>query len=428
MHNTHTHTHTTPTPKPTHTHTGPSSEDVNSEDVNPEIAVPKTTMEALEQRLAKYKEGVKSAKEKGESSRVRRLGRIVKSYEEAIKATKATKPYDYSELPTPPGYPPIPTPRSLKPRPPVVPPTQSLPVAMVAKPRPPSLNQEQLGYIEARRSELQNAARQEQSKGQRDKALYYLKLRKGVDTMLEAAKSGMRVNMEELPPSPYADVSQTKPSNDVLAHLKPATAEDAATFDLLEKQLQKQCNICESNADTYRKMGSTPASIQYDNMAQNCQRELLAIKGIRSRGLGPPKFTIETRKFTIVNSHPELSSGVCEVEVVRGLNIPKPDGFDEKDMNVYVEVEFPWPPDNPSKDSTTTVKHSCNPDFTEAKLTFEIDRKKIKVMTRTLKRTPVKCGVWQKRALRKDLFIGECVCMCVYHNIHLCTYSVLCVL
>ncbi len=401
------------------------SEDASSEDVNSDIAIPKTTMEALEQRLAKYHEGVKSAKEKGESSRVRRLGRIVKSYEDAIKATKSNKPYDYVELPTPPGYPPIPVPRTLTPRPLVVPPTQSLPVAMASKPRPPSLNQEQLRYIEARRSELQTAAKQEQSKGQREKALYYLKLRKGLDTMLEAAKSGMPVNLEELPPSPFADLTQTKPSNDVLSHLKPATAEDAATFDLLEKQLQKQCDICDSNAETYRKMGSTPASIQYDNMSQNCQRELLAIKGIRSQGLGPPKFTIETRKFTIVNSHPELSSGVCEVAVVRGVNIPKPEGFEEKDMNVYVEVEFPWPPDNPGKDSTTTVKQSCDPDFTEAKLNFEIDRKKIKTMTRTLKRTPVKCGVWQKRAFRKDLFIGECVRACVRALVAIHTYCIM---
>lgn len=39
---------------------------------------PKTVLEALEQRLQKYKQTEVEAKEKGESSKVRRYGRIVK--------------------------------------------------------------------------------------------------------------------------------------------------------------------------------------------------------------------------------------------------------------------------------------------------------------------------------------------------------------
>ena len=384
------------------------------EEVNPDIPIPKTTLEALEQRIAKYKEGVKSAEENGEGSRVRRLGRIIKSYDAAVKATKAGKPYDYDDLPAPPGYPPIPAPKMMK-RPQMVsavPPTQSLPVRPAAvlpvRRLAPSINDQQLAFIEQRRSELHMAARQEQTKGNKEGALHYLKLRKGLDMMLEAAKSGIPINMEEVPLSPFADVSQTKPSSSVLSHLKPATESDDPTFDLIEKQLQKQVEICDSNAETYEKMGSTAASLQYQNMSQNCQRELLALKGIRSQRLAPPKFTMETRKFVIVNSNTELSSQVCEVEVVRGLNVPKPSGYEEKDMSVYVEIEFPWPTDNPPKQLTDTVKQSCNPEFEGQKFQFGIDRKKIKTMTRTFKRTPAKCGVWQKRTLRKDLFIGKC--------------------
>ena len=36
------------------------------------------------------------------------MGRIVKQYEDAIKTVKAGKSIDFSELPTPPGFPPIP--------------------------------------------------------------------------------------------------------------------------------------------------------------------------------------------------------------------------------------------------------------------------------------------------------------------------------
>ena len=100
-----------------------------------QIPIPKTTLEALEQRLAKYKKGCQSAQEKGESPRERRMGRIVKQYEEAIRANKTRKPFNYSDLPTPPGFPPIPTPAHSKPvrrAPPK--PTQSLPVRAAASP------------------------------------------------------------------------------------------------------------------------------------------------------------------------------------------------------------------------------------------------------------------------------------------------------
>ena len=396
----------------------------DEEVVNPDIPIPKTPLEALQQRLVKYKEGQKSAQEKGESSRVRRMGRIIKQYEDAIKLTKAGKPCNYDELPSPPGFPPIPA-AAVATRPPVrqvkpgvaavAVPTQSLPVGGPAKPKQlpsrivPSLSQEQQALVEQRRAELFTAARQAHAKSDKASAVHYLKLRKGLDTMLEASKSGLPVNLEEIPPSPFADVKQTKPSAAVLSHLKPASEGDASTFDLIEKQLEKQVKVCNENAKTYEKMGSTASSIQYQNMSQNCQKELLALKGIRLQGLAPPKFTMETRKFVIVHSHGEISSQVCEIEIVSASNLPRPSGYEEKDMNVYVEVEFPWPSEEPPKMSTNQVRDMCSPEFSDQIFKFDIDRKRLKSMQRVFKRTPVKCMVWQKRTLRKDIFIGRLI-------------------
>ena len=382
------------------------------EEINPEIPIPKTTLEALEQRLAKYKEGCQSAQEKGESSRARRMGRIVKQYEEAIRANKTRKPFDYSELPSPPGFPPSPTPALAKPVQPAPPkPTQSLPVRAAPPPaaRPllqPSISHDQLAVLEERRKELLAATKQAKSKGDKEMAVHYYKLFRGVENMLEAAKSGLPVNLEEVPPSPFADVSKTKPSEAVLSHLKPAAEGDSATFDLIEEQLQKQIDICNSNAETYEKMGNTGPATQYSNMSQNCQRELLAIKGIRSQGLSPPKFIMETRKFTIIHSNTNLSSQQCEVEIVRALNVPRPQGYEEKDMNLYVEIEFPWPSESPSKQTTQYVKNSCNPEF-GSQHQFDIDRKHSRTMQRIFKRTPVKCVLMHHRTMRKDVFIGQ---------------------
>lgn len=65
---------------------------------------PNSVMEALEQRLAKFKSTLEAANEENNTSKARRLGRIVKQYENAIKDVKKGKTLDFEELPTPPGF------------------------------------------------------------------------------------------------------------------------------------------------------------------------------------------------------------------------------------------------------------------------------------------------------------------------------------
>lgn len=69
----------------------------------PSIPLPRTTLEALEQRLAKYQSTMQQAQEEGNSSKVRRFGRIIKQYQDAIKLHKVGKPIPFDELPDPPG-------------------------------------------------------------------------------------------------------------------------------------------------------------------------------------------------------------------------------------------------------------------------------------------------------------------------------------
>lgn len=67
------------------------------------IRIPQSTLEALEQRLAKYQSVMQQAQEEGNSSKARRFGRIIKQYQDAIKLHKLGKPIPFDELPDPPG-------------------------------------------------------------------------------------------------------------------------------------------------------------------------------------------------------------------------------------------------------------------------------------------------------------------------------------
>ena len=70
--------------------------------------MPRTLLEGLQQRLAKYQEGLQQAEKEESTSKLRRMTRIVKQYEDAVKAAKRGVAYEYEELPVPPGYPPLP--------------------------------------------------------------------------------------------------------------------------------------------------------------------------------------------------------------------------------------------------------------------------------------------------------------------------------
>ena len=113
----------------------PTRSDSPPPESDPSIPVPTTLLEGLQQRLDKYKEGVTKAEQEGNSSKARRMKRVLAQFEEAIAACKSGKPYDYSELPAPPGYPPLPPPGARRlpqavptpapaPRPPVSVPSQ----------------------------------------------------------------------------------------------------------------------------------------------------------------------------------------------------------------------------------------------------------------------------------------------------------------
>lgn len=114
---------------------------------------------------------------------------------------------------------------------------------------------------------------------------------------------------------------------------------------------------------------------------------------------------MEIREFAIVHSHPEISDKLMEVEVVRGITVPAPSGYTEGDMNMYIDVEFPWPSDSPQKHQTKSIKESSNPEFNET-CSFDIDRKQTRSLQRVFKRQPIKFMIYQYRMLRKDIFIG----------------------
>lgn len=183
---------------------------------------PETVMEALQQRLEKYKSEIEKANETNNSGKARRMGRIVKQYEEAITAYKKGRPVIFDELPTPPGYGPIPIPTAA---PVPISPVPAIPGSSQQHPSPTNasgtrnqgsgsapthgsinrgankpqtkltLQEKQLNFIVGRQKQFREAALNAKKRGDIGQAKEFLKTAIGFDKLIEASQAGLPVDM-----------------------------------------------------------------------------------------------------------------------------------------------------------------------------------------------------------------------------------------
>lgn len=216
----------------------PPPENPLSDDIFGAPPPPKTISEALEQRLLKYKSEVEKATASSNSSKARRMGRIVKQYEEAITAYKKGKPVPFDDLPTPPGFAPIPVPGGGGgvAIPASVPPP-SIPAAVPIQPEVPqipggttppkpggtgtspggtgtspgtasmvnrsgkqaagklTLQEKQLQAIILRQQQFKEAALNAKKRGDLNQAREFLRTAKGFDKLIQVSQAGLPVDM-----------------------------------------------------------------------------------------------------------------------------------------------------------------------------------------------------------------------------------------
>ncbi|XP_054284049.1 coiled-coil and C2 domain-containing protein 1-like isoform X2 [Macrosteles quadrilineatus] len=403
------------------------------------VEMPATVMEALEQRLAKYKSQEEAAKAEGNASKARRMGRIVKQYNDAIKLCKAGKPIPVDELPTPPGFPPIPVPGSAKPPPsplpavkPQVPtpalsvtPTPALvsPSTSAGEPSPqPSTSspdktnvrkmggshqERQLQQLLEKQKQFKLAAVQAKKKGEVNQAKEYLRLAKGFDKLIEASNCGLPVDMATVPVPPTAKVALESDFDIVTADDcgpsspgSPGSEDDI--LEKLERDLIDQMKKSMETRNHFKAIGDVASANRFEQQALYSKKDLDVVRVTRKHKHPVPRFHYETRSFSIVQCNTDLGDNDLELTVAQGINynVPNP-----KEVDTYVRFEFPWPTEEPWRDKTATVYNTNNPVYNE-KFTIPIQRN-VRACQRVFKRQAVKCEIWSKGGFfRGDSLIG----------------------
>ncbi|XP_064486374.1 coiled-coil and C2 domain-containing protein 1-like isoform X2 [Ornithodoros turicata] len=322
---------------------------------------PTSVMEALQQRLKKYQSTANEAKEKGQGSKARRVDRIVKQYEDAIKLYKAGKHVDFEELPTPPGFGPIPVPNETAPpaklpaapqqtpglaaaaaaAPPPAPrpspkpspkpaTAQSPPVAtQPKKPMRRALSMtmdKQLQFLKERQRLFREAALEAKRRGDLEQAKEYLRTMKGIDPMIQATECGLPINASSIPVPPQLQDDFVKvEESECVPRPEPNQCSDETDeeeFRTLERDLINQHQMCIDTKDHFFKLGDVASGTKFEKLAQEVHQDLLVVRNLWKRRDHLPKFHYEARVFSVVRSHPDLGGNELEVTVIRGVNLP----------------------------------------------------------------------------------------------------------
>ncbi|XP_067625115.1 coiled-coil and C2 domain-containing protein 1-like isoform X2 [Eurosta solidaginis] len=357
---------------------------------------PLSLLDALQQRLDKYKSVEESANAEGNSSKARRFGRIVKQYEDAIKQYKSGRAVAYDELPVPPGFGPLPVENvgTENTAPPPVPPkpnptdeptpndgsnssqaSEGSTATVTSRSSPQkhdlttrtsgnqqknNLAEQQMKILLERQKEFKMAAIEAKKAGEIDQAKEYLKIFKGFDALLNAASSGLPVDLSTLP-LPPSQRDNLEATFAIVTTEGCDPDDDMSDIGIrIEEQLAKQLMMCKNTRDHHKAMGDVAGMNRFENLAVTVQKDLDLVRYSKRKSLELPKFHYQKRNFNIVHCNTELTDNELEIIVVRGLNynVPNP-----KDVDTYVKVEFPQLNDETFRTKTSVVKNTDSPDY-----------------------------------------------------------------
>ncbi|NXB52045.1 C2D1B protein, partial [Leucopsar rothschildi] len=381
---------------------------------------PKTVLEALQQRLEKYRAAAAQAKGSGDDRKGRMHDRIAKQYQDAIRAHKAGRKVNFSELPVPPGFPPLPgvaatdggstiaavlenasklanmeendeeeeneplpqAPVAKKPTQ-VVKPTpvpsaaaqESSPEHLKRAASPSTLDKaesmdhlppavrEQLEFLENRKKQYLKAAIKAKRENNLEQAKTYLRTAKGLDLKIEQAKSGKTVDISKLPSPPTDDEGDF-----IFVHHEDVRLSQKAdeVYAQLVKLLKDQHERCLQYSKQFMHLGNVAETTRFEKLAQGCKKDMEILQLARAQGMDPPSHHFEERTFKMIRIFSDLNSTEMHLLIVRGINLPAPPGVSPRDLDAFVKFEFQYPSaEQPQKSKTSVINNNNCPEYNQ---------------------------------------------------------------
>ncbi|KAM6262057.1 coiled-coil and C2 domain-containing protein 1B [Porphyrio hochstetteri] len=411
-------------PAPVGSSQDPRTPEPQTQEASASLQQPKTVLEALQQRLEKYKSAAAQAKASGDHRKGRMHERIAKQYQDAIRAHKAGTKVNFSELPVPPGFPPLPgvpgrdgasmiaavlenasklanmeendeeeeneplpqAPVAKKPaqlpgkpaqvvKPCVLSEEESSPEHVKEAPPPSTLKEaesmdhlppaarEQLEFLENRKKQYMKAAIKAKKENNLEQAKMYLRTAKSFDLKIEQAKCGKPVDISKLPSPPTDDEGDF-----IFVHHEDVRLSQKAdeVYAQLIKLLKDQHERCLQYSKQFMHLGNVAETTRFEKLAQGCKKDMDILQLARAQGMDPPSHHFEERTFKMIRIFSELNSTEMHLLIVRGINLPAPPGVSPSDLDAFVKFEFQYPSaEQPQKSKTPVINNNNCPEYNQ---------------------------------------------------------------
>lgn len=410
-------------------------------------AEPKTVLDALQQRLNRYREAGIQARASGDERKARMHDRIAKQYQDAIRAHQAGRKVDFAELPVPPGFPPIPgleprkdteedsvtatlaaakklasedtalvdedeerdtpaqAPLAKKPAQPLVPSSHLLnePKASSSKESLSPSVREQVTLLEARKLQYQRAALQAKRRQDLEQAKSHLRVAKSLEAQIIQARAGQPIDLSKVP-SPLTD----EEGDFILIHHEDLRLSQKAeeVYAQLQKILLEQHEKCLLFSKQFMHQGNVAETTRFEKLAEDRKKQLEILQLAQAQGLDPPSHHFELKTFQTVRIFSELNSTEMHLIIVRGMNLPAPPGVTPDDLDAFVRFEFHYPnSDQAQKSKTAVVKNTNSPEF-EQVFKLNINRNH-RGFRRVIQSKGIKFEIFHKGSFfRSDKLVG----------------------
>ncbi|NXN58444.1 C2D1B protein, partial [Rynchops niger] len=392
------------------------------------VQQPKTVLEALQQRLEKYKSAAAQAKASGDDRKGRMHERIAKQYQDAIRAHKAGRKVNFSELPVPPGFPPLPgvaatdgdstvaavlesasklanmeeNDEEEENEPLTQAPVAKKPAQLPGKPTqvvkpitvPSAVAEEESSPEHVKRavspSTLDKAesmdhlppAAREQLEFLENRKKQYMKaaVKAKKENNLEQAKMYLRTaksfdpKIEQAKCGKPVDISKlpSPPTDDegdfIFIHHEDVRLSQKAdeVYAQLIKLLKDQHERCLQYSKQFMHLGNVAETTRFEKLAQGCKKDMDILQLARAQGMDPPSHHFEERTFKMIRIFSELNSTEMHLLIVRGINLPAPPGVSPRDLDAFVKFEFQYPSaEQPQKSKTPVINNNNSPEYNQ---------------------------------------------------------------
>uniref|UniRef100_A0A1A8G1R9 Coiled-coil and C2 domain-containing protein 1B n=1 Tax=Nothobranchius korthausae TaxID=1143690 RepID=A0A1A8G1R9_9TELE len=376
----------------------PAAAPAVTQEATRELPPPGSLAEALKQRMDIYKQAADGAKSKGDDRKARMHQRIIKQYQDAIRAHNAGRPVSLADLPVPPGCPPIQGSEGSQQnfmgvletamkianqdadaedeeqgqREAATPAVR--PTALKAKsqaPQPPGGSsapklgtkaQQQVDFLLLRRQAFLRAALRSKQMKDMSGAAQHLRHAKGLDPMVTAAKSGLPVDITKIPNVPVSEDDYSL----ARSRTSPVSARSSEKYHALMDLLQKQHQKCLSVSQQFTLLGNVSEALKSEKLVEESMKYIEILKDAHAKGRPVPKCHTEERTFNSLKVHSNLSPNDLVLYIMRGINLLPPPGVSPNDLDASVKFEFPFPSsEEAQRDKTNTVKNTSSPEFNE---------------------------------------------------------------